>query len=134
MEAKKLVVPTILLAIGQFMPVAGIVGAWLLAWAARDTVLVAVMLTVVFAASALYIPSTALAVLAKLALWAILVLAILRIRRVYAEVSYAKNAYIEWGSRLLFAGALTYIVGVGVILVAAAFALIAAGLLSLPEK
>jgi len=135
MEAKKLVVPTVLMSIGQFVPVLGIVGVWILAGVVgRTAVPVATMLTAVFAASALRIPSLELAILAKIVLWVVLILAILRIRSIYASASYVSNAYIEWGLKLLFVGAITYVIGIGVLLIAAAFALIAVGLLSLPKQ
>jgi len=135
MEAKKLVVPTALMSIGQFVPVLGIVGVWILAGVVgRTAVPVAAMLTAVFAASAVQTPSLELAILLKMVLWVVLLMAILKIRNIYAGLSYTSNSYIEWGLKMLFIGAITYIIGIGVLLTAAAFALIALGLLSLPKQ
>jgi len=135
MEAKKLIVPTALLSIGQFLPIFGIVGAWMLVGAVgRVAVPVAAMLTAAFVAPAVHLPSLELAVLLKIAVWAILLTAILKIRGIYAGLAYVANAYIEWGMKLLLVGAITYVIGIGALLLAAAFMLIAIGLLSLPAR
>jgi len=124
----------LLMAIGLGMPIAGIIGSWLLFVGAegyrREVLPLSLLFTFIYLAPVIYVSNLALALALKVIVLIILIIASMRLRDVISAMSLKKiNKYMEWGAKLIVGGAFLYVIYIGAFIMAIGLLLAAYGAL-----